>query len=75
MHNFNHEDLVQFLYNETSPETTKAIQTALDNDWELNEEYQQLLSTKAELDLLKGQSPRQQTIDFILQYAEQATVA
>lgn len=74
MQHFNHEDLVQFLYNETSPQKSQAIQKALETDWALKEEYQQLLATKNELEGLKSRSPRKETLDFILQYAEQATV-
>ena len=39
MHNFTQEDLLQFLYNETSIEKTAAIKEALVNDWNLREKF------------------------------------
>ena len=39
MHNFTPEDLVQHLYNETSPEKSTAIKAALETDWSLREMY------------------------------------
>jgi len=63
------EDLLQFLYKETSPEKTAAIKAALETDWSLLEDFKNLAiaSKKLEPILL---SPREQTIDFILNYAE-----
>lgn len=72
MHNFTMEDLIQFMYKETSPETTAAIQNALVSDWSLREQYDILTAGQAELNTVKLSSPRSQTIDNILSYAEKS---
>ncbi|MGF2412816.1 hypothetical protein [Ferruginibacter sp.] len=71
MHNFTPEDLLQYLYNETSPAQTAAIKAALENDWSLREKFEEITSAKNQLKTLK-MSPSQQTIDNILNYAEKA---
>ena len=72
MHNFTTEDLLQFLYKETSPEVTAAINTALISDWGLREKYDTLLAGQSELNSVKLLSPRRQTIENILNYAEKS---
>ena len=72
MHNFTTEDLLQFLYKETSPEITAAIKTALVSDWSLREKYDILTAGHAELNSVKLLSPRKQTIENILNYAEKS---
>ena len=37
------EDLVRYLYNETSEQKTAAIKAALQTDWNLQETYEKLL--------------------------------
>ncbi len=71
MHNFTQEDLLQYLYNETSIEKTAAIKAALANDWDLSEKFNLLSSTRQNLDTIKL-SPRKQAIDNILKYAEKS---
>ena len=71
MHNFTQEDLLQYLYNETSPDQTAAIKAALENDWSLRETFEVITSAQSNLETLKL-SPSQQTIDNILNYAEKA---
>jgi len=71
MHNFTPEDLLQYLYNETSPAQTAEIKAALENDWSLREKFEEISSAHAKLETLK-MSPSQQTIDNILNYAEKA---
>jgi hypothetical protein len=71
MHNFTPEDLVQYLYNETSPAQTAEIKAALETDWSLREKFEVLTSAQNRLEALK-MSPSQQTIDNILSYAEKA---
>ena len=71
MHNFTPEDLLQYLYDETSPAQTAAIKAALENDWSLREKFEVITSAQAQLETLK-MSPSQQTIDNILNYAEKA---
>jgi hypothetical protein len=72
MHNFTTEDLIQFLYKETSPEITAAIKTALISDWSLQEQYDILSAGQLELNSVKLLSPRKQTIENILNYAEKS---
>ena len=70
MHNFTSEDLIQYLYKETSPEKTAAIGVALLTDWSLREKLDTLNATQSELDDFKLLSPRSQSIANILAYAE-----
>ena len=72
MHSFTSEDLLQFLYGETSTAKTAAIKAALQNDWSLKEKLELLTSSKNELDTLSF-SPDIKSIDSILKYAEKAT--
>ncbi len=71
MHNFTPEDLLQYLYDETSPAQTASIKAALENDWSLREKFEVITSAQSKLEALK-MSPSQQTIDNILNYAEKA---
>jgi hypothetical protein len=71
MHNFTPEDLLQYLYKETSPEKTAEIKAALENDWSLREKFEVITTAQKRLEALK-MSPSQQTIDNILNYAEKA---
>lgn len=66
---FTTEDMIQYLYNETSPQMTSAIKAALESDWTLREKFEELQSTVKTLKPVV-MSPRKQTIDFILNYAE-----
>lgn len=69
MHSFTQEDLLQYLYRETSVEKTAAIKEALVNQWDLREKFNFLSAAREKLEVIKL-SPRQQTIDHILDYAE-----
>jgi hypothetical protein len=71
MNNFTPEDLVQYLYNETSPEKTIAIKAALDTDWSLREQFEAISSDQKRLEVLRL-SPRKQAINKILNYAEKS---
>ncbi|MBC7937013.1 MAG: hypothetical protein H7Y86_16820 [Rhizobacter sp.] len=72
MHNFTTEDLLQYLYKETSTEKTAAIGVALLSDWSLREKLEVLKGGYSELDSVKLLSPRKQTLDNILSYAEKS---
>lgn len=66
--NYTPENLLQYLYKETSAQENEAIETALESDWTLREKLEVL--KKAALQLEKVQcSPRKETIQNILQYA------
>ncbi len=71
MQNFTPEDLLQYLYNETSQEKTAAIKAALESDWSLREKFDVIAEGRNRLEQLKL-SPRKQAIDNILAYAEKA---
>ncbi len=71
MHNFTPEDLLLYLYNETSPAQSAAIKAALETDWSLREKFEELTASQKELSVIKL-SPSRKTIDNILNYAEKA---
>jgi len=71
MHSFTSEDLLQYLYKETSTDKTAAIKAALTADWSLREKFELMKGAHQQLDEIKY-SPRKQSIDNILQYAEKA---
>lgn len=62
------EDLVRYLYKETSESKTALITSELQTDYILKESYNTLLATHQALDEGKV-APRQQAVDNILQYA------
>jgi hypothetical protein len=68
MPNFTTEDLIQYLYKETSTDQTLAIEMALQSDWALQEKLDALKESMHGLDKMM-KSPRQQSIDAILNYA------
>ncbi len=68
MNKINTDDLIQFLYNETSESQNIVIKEALENDLNLREEYEELKNTLDELNTL-SYSPDAKTIDSILKYA------
>lgn len=72
MHNFTMEDLIQFMYKETSPEKTAAITDALNSDWSLREKMNIMTGAQSELNSIKMISPRKQTLDNIFNYAEKS---
>ena len=69
MHNFTPEDLVQYLYSETSPEKTTAIKAALETDWTLSEMYDVIVSAQNRLEAFEL-APRQEAVNNILRHAE-----
>jgi hypothetical protein len=71
MHNFTPEDLLQYVYNETSIEKTEAIKQALETDWTLREKLEVITSAQQRLEKLTL-SPRPQVMDRIMTYAEKA---
>jgi len=51
MHNFTPEDLLQYLYNETSPAQTAQIKAALETDWSLREKFEVITSAQKRLEI------------------------
>lgn len=70
MQKFKQEVLMQYLYGETSTQLTLAIEKALVEDWELQDEINTLKRTMKQLDTLKLSSPRKSSINAIVNYAK-----
>ncbi|MBA2746099.1 MAG: hypothetical protein H0U44_07740 [Flavisolibacter sp.] len=68
MYNYTPEDLLLYLYKETSPETTASIEEAIKNDWTLREKLAVLKTSMKRLDSIKT-SPRTEVVLNILRYA------
>ena len=69
------EELVRYLYNETSEEKTAKIKAALQTDWNLRDTYEKLLSAKQGLQLQQTNvAPRDKTVNKILEYAAKKQV-
>jgi hypothetical protein len=69
MLNYTTEDLIQYLYQETTEEETNAIEKAIKSDWNLREKYDALKASMQQLDTLV-ESPRPQSVMAILNYAK-----
>lgn len=69
MHSFTLEDLVQYMYNETSAEKAIAIKAALESDYDFREKYDVIVAAQKRLETLQLSSPRKKAIDEILLYA------
>ena len=68
MPNFTTEDLIQYLYRETSRIQSQAIEKATQSDWQLQEKLDILKDSVQALDKIV-ESPRMQSIEAILNYA------
>ena len=71
---FTPEDLLRYLYKETSPDKTTAIEAALQQDWTLREKLEVLQTSIQHLDKII-ESPRAEVILRIMNYARQTAVA
>lgn len=72
MTNFTPEELIQYLYKETSPEQTAAIEQALVRDWTLREKMEVLKASAKRLDQLV-EAPRTEVVLNILNYARESS--
>ena len=68
---FTTEDLLQYLYNETSPKKSAAIKATLETDWSLREAFELMVSGQKQLEEL-DLSPREDVLKRILDYADKA---
>jgi hypothetical protein len=68
--NITPEDLLLYLYKETSADQTLCIEQALREDWTLMEKFKVLRAAAKRLDELK-QSPRTEAVLNILHYANE----
>ncbi|HEY0732418.1 MAG TPA: hypothetical protein VGD33_08360 [Chitinophagaceae bacterium] len=73
MHNYSPEDLIRYMYKETSPELTAAIEEALKNDWTLREKLTVLKASSDRLNTII-ESPSTRTVLNILKYAAEKEV-
>jgi hypothetical protein len=70
MSNFTPEDLLLYLYKETTPEFNLAIETALKKDWSLREKLAVLKTSMERLDKIK-ETPRTEVVLNVLNYARE----
>ena len=68
MHNYSPDDLILYLYKETTPEATAAIEKALEEDWTLREKLTVLKTSMERLNSITV-SPRTEVILNILRHA------
>jgi len=68
MQSFTPEDMLLYLYKETSPELTVAIEEALKKDWALREKFDVLKTSMQRLTKIT-ESPRTEVVLNILNYA------
>jgi hypothetical protein len=68
MHNYSPEDLILYLYKETSPDATAAIEKALEEDWSLREKLAVIKTSMERLNSITV-SPRTEIILNILRHA------
>jgi DNA-binding Xre family transcriptional regulator len=68
------EDLVRYIYNETSAAKAERIRVALQTDWNLRESFENLVISEQNLDNIKLSSPRVETVNKILEYASKKRV-
>jgi hypothetical protein len=69
MPNYTTEDLLQYMYQETSKNQSLAIEKAIQSDWALGEKFEVLTDSLQRLDkMLEG--PRPQSVMAILNYAQ-----
>ncbi len=73
MTNFTPEDLLLYLYKETSAAQTAAIEKALKKDWTLREKLAVLKTSMQSLDKIK-ENPRTEVVLNFLNYARKKSV-
>jgi hypothetical protein len=69
MNLFTPEDMLRLLYNEMNADEKAALIRAMEDDWTLREEFETMKQAMSNLDTLHY-SPRPQSIQSILEYAE-----
>ena len=67
---FTPEELIQYLYKETSPVKTAEIEQALQQDWTLREKLEVLQNSMLTLDT-PLESPRTESVLKVLNYARE----
>ena len=69
---FTQEDLLLYIYKETSPAQTAAIEAVLANDWTLQDRLESLKISIDGLDTIPLESPRSEALLRIFNYAKEA---
>ena len=69
MHDYTPEDLILYLYKETSPQATAAIESALQEDWTLREKLAVIKTSMERLDSITI-SPRTEVILNVLRQTD-----
>jgi len=70
---FTPEDLLLYLYKESSPDLTAAIEAALKEDWMLQEKLQSLQLPENQLEKIVV-APRMEVILKVLNYARETSI-
>jgi hypothetical protein len=73
MTNITSEELIRYLYNETSEQKAAIIRAALQIDWNLRETYEKLTNARENLDKISFK-PRTESVNKILEYASKREV-
>mgnify|MGYP006983098775 CR=1 FL=1 len=68
MTNFTPEDLLLYIYKESSPQLTRAIEQAVNTDWALREKLNVIKDSAEKLDTIIAE-PREKSVLKILAYA------
>jgi hypothetical protein len=68
---FTPEELIQYLYKETSPARTAQIEEVLQHDWSLREKLEVLKNTMQAIDR-PLESPRTEAVMNVLNYARES---
>jgi len=68
MNDYTPEDLLEYYYQETSPEKSNAILIALENSWVLQQKFDVISQAAERLDK-SIRAPRSQSVQAILNYA------
>lgn len=66
---FTHDDLIRYVYNETSEDENHEINEAIANDTVLMEQFHELQKLKAQMDG-SFKTPSEKTINNILEYSK-----
>jgi len=72
MKHFKEEELIMYLYNDSTPALTKAIEKAIQEDAELKKKVETLQRSKNQLDKVKLKSPSKKSIKAIMDYAKKS---
>lgn len=70
MNNITQEELLQYLYNEGTPERKQHINQVLETDTELQDKFNELKIAKNRLDKIKLISPDKRSVDNIFNYSK-----